>query len=351
LPIAGPSTFGVIEANAPIASNWVTGWSAGVPQVSQPTFNDISGTINNSQLPVAGNNTVISNISGMTQAAQPNSLSAVVDSAFGSQSYAVLYRTTSGWVTLPPGIQGQFLATSGASNAPQWANAAGGGTVQSITPGVGIFLNNNPCTVSCAIEITSSANNTVLANVSGGSTPPTPTSPSQILDIFGSAQGDVLYRGSGVWQALVPGATSPQQFLQTNGAGATPSWAGVNLSRFTNSLSGDVNLTSTSTFFTGPTVAQGTSGTWFASGTVTLTDTAQAGFVVRLWDGTTVIASGECQIGIIFPTMCSVSGYITNPAGNIRIDVKDASTTNGKIKANASGLGNTDSTLTVIRIQ
>src|SRR5512146_502647 len=42
----------------------------------------------------------------------------------------------------------------------------------------------------------------------------------------------------------------------------------------TNSLSGNVALNNISNFFDGPSVAQGTGGTWFASGTVTLTDTS-----------------------------------------------------------------------------
>jgi hypothetical protein len=37
----------------------------------------------------------------------------------------------------------------------------------------------------------------------------------------------------------------------------------------TNSLGADVLLNNTANYFTGPSVAQGTSGTWFASGNVT----------------------------------------------------------------------------------
>ncbi len=118
----------------------------------------------------------------------------------------------------------------------------------------------------------------------------------------------------------------------------------------TNPLSGDVGLNNTGLFFTGPTCAQGATGTWFASGTVSLLDTAAAAtFVVKLWDGTTVIASGVVRTQAAnTPASILLSGTITNPAGNIRISVQDSSLTTGKIKFNASG-ESVDSTLTVIQ--
>lgn len=73
--------------------------------------------------------------------------------------------------------------------------------------------------------------------------------------------------------------------------------------------------------------------------------------IAKLWDGTTVKAS--CRIDL---TAVSVAGVITlagvfaAPAGNIRISVNDASSTSGTIRANLSSIGNTDSTLTVMRI-
>jgi hypothetical protein len=119
----------------------------------------------------------------------------------------------------------------------------------------------------------------------------------------------------------------------------------------TNSISGNVALNNTGTYFTGPTVAQGTEGTWFASGTVTLTDTANvATFNVKLWDGTTVIASAEARsVAANEPLAVSVSGFIANPAGNIRISVNDVSLTTGVILFNASGTSK-DSTVTAVRI-
>lgn len=122
-------------------------------------------------------------------------------------------------------------------------------------------------------------------------------------------------------------------------------------SPITNSLGGDVALNNTGTYFTGPTIAQGTVGTWYASGTVNCKDTAgAANFDVKLWDGTTVMAStrmnataANVQVSI------SISGYIASPAGNIRISVKDSTSTSGALEFNASG-NSKDCTVSAIRI-
>jgi hypothetical protein len=121
--------------------------------------------------------------------------------------------------------------------------------------------------------------------------------------------------------------------------------------RLTNSLGADVNLNNTGSYFDGPSVAQGTVGVWLASGTVTLIDTAgSADFDVKLWDGTTVIASAQTQTGAASEKITvSLSGYLASPAGNLRISVKDKSSTSGLIKFNLSG-NSKDSTISVIRI-
>ena len=127
------------------------------------------------------------------------------------------------------------------------------------------------------------------------------------------------------------------------------------LSSFTNSLSGDVTMTNSGTYYDGPTVAQGTSGTWFASGTITIS----AGFGahgdildVKLWDGTTVIASlqsGQTSTATYNTLSYSLSGIITSPAANIKISAKNETSNGGVIKFNASG-NSKDSTLTAFRI-
>lgn len=127
------------------------------------------------------------------------------------------------------------------------------------------------------------------------------------------------------------------------------------LSTFTNSLGADVNLNNTANFFTGPTVAQGTTGTWFASGTVTMGGASLAAgdnFIVKLWDGTTVIASTKATYEGPSGTQVksvSLSGYLASPAADIRISIKCTTNTGVQILFNTSGESK-DSTLSAIRI-
>lgn len=124
----------------------------------------------------------------------------------------------------------------------------------------------------------------------------------------------------------------------------------LSVSKLTNSLGAAVNLNNTANYFDGPSVAQGTSGVWFASGTVTCTDSVSTTFFAKLWDGTTLISSTAAVLataGTI--TTLTLSGYITNPAGNIRISCKDLGATTGQILDTAGGVGMA-STLSVIRV-
>lgn len=125
----------------------------------------------------------------------------------------------------------------------------------------------------------------------------------------------------------------------------------ISASQITNTLGADVALNNTSSSFDGPSVAQGSTGTWLAFGTVTLHDTSgAASFVIKMHDGTTTIASARTvSTGASNPVTVSLSGYLPTPAGNLRISVQDATSTSGKILFNASGLSK-DSNITAIRI-
>lgn len=119
----------------------------------------------------------------------------------------------------------------------------------------------------------------------------------------------------------------------------------------TNSLGADVLLNNTANYFDGPSVAQNTVGKWFVSGTIVLYDNATAAMQVKLWDGTTIIASTviNTAAGGTAGMSVSLSGFIASPAGNLRISAKDQSNTSGKILFNMSG-NSKDSTITAIRI-
>lgn len=120
-------------------------------------------------------------------------------------------------------------------------------------------------------------------------------------------------------------------------------------SPITNSLASNVTLADATLYYAGPSVAQGSAGTWFVSGTIVSNAAAGNNLNYKLWDGTTVIAGAAINhAGTNTPV--SLSGFITSPAGNLRISVNNQSANSGTIMANASANGNKDSTITAIRI-
>jgi hypothetical protein len=140
----------------------------------------------------------------------------------------------------------------------------------------------------------------------------------------------------------------------TNGSGSITQ--AVALTALSVSLTSDVTLSNTSTFFDGPSIpsASTTAGLWQVMGTLTLLGpTGGDRFQAKLWDGTNVFASGEADLAPtqnIGPVM-SLSGVTTStPLGNLRISVIDLTHTNGIIKWNQSG-NQKDSTITAVRIQ
>lgn len=161
----------------------------------------------------------------------------------------------------------------------------------------------------------------------------TPASGAAVVFVDGTAKALVNRDDAGLIHTTVASGTPGELFT------------------ITNSLAADVTMNNNAIYFTGPTCAQGTSGKWFASGCVTVYDSAIATeFECKLWDGTTVIAEGSpSSSGAGIPTTCHLSGVITNPAGNIRISVKDDSANTGKIAFNLGG-NSKGSTLTVMRI-
>ncbi|HZP77522.1 MAG TPA: hypothetical protein VFB45_15365 [Pseudolabrys sp.] len=142
----------------------------------------------------------------------------------------------------------------------------------------------------------------------------------------------------------LPGATTG---ATSNGGRVIPALTAT----LTNSLGVQTATGAANNFTDGPSVAQGTIGTWFASGTVSLFDTsAAAGFACKLYDGTTVIASGgQTTTGANQIASISLSGPITSPAGNIRMACADGSSANGQMSSSTSGVAKA-STVTAIRL-
>jgi hypothetical protein len=152
--------------------------------------------------------------------------------------------------------------------------------------------------------------------------------------------------------ALTGNPTATTQAVGNNSTRlATTAFVSAFLQQINNSIGADVLLNNTANYFDGPSVAQGTSGTWFASGTVTLIDTnLAANFSAKLWDGTTVISSAYTSTSQANgATTLSLSGYISSPAGNIRISARGVSSTTSKILFNQSG-NSKDSTITAFKV-
>jgi hypothetical protein len=143
------------------------------------------------------------------------------------------------------------------------------------------------------------------------------------------------------------GATT-STFLNGTGTWTTPT--SVAASPITNSLGANVALNNTANYFDGPSVAQGATGTWWASGTVTVTDSGSAQIHCKLWDGTTVIASSSALLGAGIFQAIGLSGFIASPAANIRISCRDITATTGNIIFNTTG-NSKDSTVSAHRIQ
>jgi hypothetical protein len=87
----------------------------------------------------------------------------------------VLYRGASAWSVLAPGTSGQILQTGGTSANPSWTNAAGGGTVTSVTfTGDGTLFSSTPSsavttTGTLTAALANQSANVVLAGPASGS--------------------------------------------------------------------------------------------------------------------------------------------------------------------------------------
>lgn len=157
---------------------------------------------------------------------------------------------------------------------------------------------------------------------------------------------------AGTGTVTTSGSPTSGQIAQFSGSTVI---GGFSPAPITNSLAANVALSATSTVFTdGPSIAQGTVGTWWVSGQVAIVDTAVAALpLCKLWDGTTVIASqavgqsGAAGVRVVI----SLSGFLANPAGNLRISCANAlANATASFMFNSSGIGK-DSTISAHRIQ
>ena len=114
-------------------------------------------------------------------------------------------------------------------------------------------------------------------------------------------------------------------------------------------LGADVNVNNTANYFDGPALSQGTAGTWFVQSTLTVTCPSASQVFCKLWDGTTVIASAVVELAAGSNNSVCLSGIIASPAAGLKMSVRNASFTTGKIVFNASG-NSKDGTISAQRI-
>jgi hypothetical protein len=207
------------------------------------------------------------------------------------------------------------------------------------------------CAPSCtnSLKINDGSGTTALTQLHGVITSaPVVITNARETSFIGGEIGASSFTGAGL--VSITGAVG---LVSVTPSGGTYSCAGnFNINcpglSFTNSLAANVNLTNTGVV-DGPSVAQGATGTWFASGTVLITATSGNVIACKLWDGTTVIASTATVLGNTQAPM-PLSGILTSPAGNIKISCENASAATGTITA-SNGLNANASTISAVRVQ
>lgn len=275
-----------------------------------------SGTLS---LATVADSRILANITGGVAVPSPVTLSAYIDAVMGNARGSVLFRGAAAWTSLGPGTAGQVLQTNGAAADPTWSASGGTGTVTNVATGTG--LTGGPITTTGTISLAAIANQRVLANVSGGSAAPTPTSLSALLDACaGSAQGDVLYRNVSGWVVLAPGTSG--QLLSTGGAAANPSWV-------TASGTGTVTSVATGAGLTGGTIT--------AAGTISLAAVADKSILANI-SGGSAAPSANTLTAIIDAALGSAQGDVLYRNGTVWTVL--APGTNGQVLTTAGAAAN-----------
>jgi hypothetical protein len=149
--------------------------------------------------------------------------------------------------------------------------------------------------------------------------------------------------------ANVPGSYIDDDF---NAAVKAAGGAGYEVAWFSNFITADIALPVANTLVTGPSIAQGTAGTWLVGGKLSFIDTASsAKFFGVMTDGTTSFAGGQVQtVGANLPAEINFGAIVGSPAGNLRLQLASATTTTGIMQHGSLGLANLISYIWALRI-
>jgi hypothetical protein len=386
LPNPSGSTLGGIEALTCATHQWLNTISTGgVPACAQPSVTDISGgaaltSSNDTNVTVTLGGTPASALlaassitMGWTGTLAAGRLNANVVQNFTNDTNVTATITaqnaTLGWsgqLALGRGGTGQSTANAArqSSGLNVWGDQGTGHGDAGVTIGnTERFAYTNAAFTASRAWVLPAANVTgqpyaiQIADMAGGVTASNTlvitragadTIDGGTTATISAAHGGYICTSDGVskWTCQATGPASGGGVTSvtcgtglTGGTITTSGTCAVSLSTASNVLGADVSLNNTANYFDGPSMAQGTSGAWFASGQVTVIDTAGgANIYCKLWDGTTTIASGAANIGVANGYISiALSGTLVTPAGNLRISCKDITSTSGKIQFNHTG--------------
>lgn len=117
------------SATATLTNKSISGSSNTITNL--PTTSISNSAVTNAKLATMSDATIKSNISGSTANPSDNTVTAILDKAFGNTQGSVIYRGASSWSSLAPGTTNYFLQTKGTGNNPTWTNVPGGGDLLS----------------------------------------------------------------------------------------------------------------------------------------------------------------------------------------------------------------------------
>ena len=169
--------------------------------------------------------------------------------------------------------------------------------------------------------------------------------------ILGTGSGTASRPAFGNAGARWIDTTGPTETYDTGAAWVALGGAAGSLTASSNKLASDVVMSVANTPYDGPSLSLA-AGSYLLIGTLTLLSSGTLDFTIKLWDGTTTIATTEgANPFATYTVSLSVSGIVVlGSTTTIKITALSPGTT-GTIKAAAvnNAAGNTASTLTALK--